>query len=141
MDLDEVLEPFVKNFKRIFYSQTEQGEERLSTLKLALVGAYLLANLFAFLQFSRLSDPIVQLNSEVQDDVNISSVNYQIQLTIYGTLAHYLNFLVLIGALAFVVTQDKPLSLRTKQIREFTSQSRLHFIGLIGGVVAGTLLT
>lgn len=148
MDLDDVLKPYLNNFRRLFYRQTEQGEERLSIVKLALVGAYLLANLFAFLQFSTVSEPVLQMNPTQVEVVSPSeslqeesALDYQIPMTIYGTFAHYLNFVVLIGALFFIITQDKPLSVIAQQLREFTSQSRLYLIGLILGVGMVSVLT
>lgn len=141
MDLDKVLAPYFRNFRRIFFRQTEQGEERLSVVKLVLVGGYILANVLAFLQFSTVSKPVLQMRSQSVVPGEKSTLDYQIAMTIYGTLAHYLNFMVLVGALFFIITQDKPLSVIVQQIREFTSKSRLYLIGLILGVGMVSVLT
>ncbi len=62
-------------------------------------------------------------------------------MTIYGKIAHYLNFLVLCGALFFIISQDKPRSVLKQQLREFASQSRIYLIGLIFGVGLISVLT
>ena len=107
MDLDEVLSPYFKNFRRIFYKQTEQGEERLSVIKLMLVGVYLLATLFAFLQFSVI-EPVLQPDecqevAVVPSEEEISVLDCQIQMTIFGQIAHSLNVLLLLGILCLMM--------------------------------------
>ena len=148
MELDDVLKPYLINFRRLFFRRTEYGEERLSVVKLALVGAFLLANLFAFLQFSTVSEPVLEMKLYLDEAVSLSeargeesALDYQIPMTIYGKIAHYLNFLVLIGALFFIITQDKPRSVLTQQLQEFASQSRIHLIGLIFGMGLVSVLT
>jgi len=141
MELDDVLKPYFKNFRRLFFSKTKHGEERLSVVKLALVGVYLLANILAFFQFSTVSTPVLQKRSQSVGPGEESVLNYQIPMTIYGALAHYLNFVVLIGALFFLITQDKPLSVLVQQLRDWASQSRLHFIGLIVGISVVSVYT
>lgn len=141
MDLDEVLSPYFKNFRRIFYKQTEQGEERLSVIKLTLIGIYLLATLFAFLQFT-ITEPVLQCVAVTPFEEEVISVlDCQIQMTIFGQIAHTLNFLLLIGILFFFLTQDKPLSVWLRQIRNWASQSSLHLVGLIVGVSGAFVYT
>jgi len=153
MDLDEILEPFVSNFRRLFYRQPTKGEARLSIIKLALFGAYILANLLTFLQFATLTNPDPQLRirsteltelteaTEETEVIESTVLNYQISMTQYGELAHYLNFLVLVGALYFIITQDKPLITIAHQIQEWGSQSRWNLVWLlIGGLSVGLFI-
>ncbi len=141
MELDDVLKPYINNFRRVFFSKTKHGVERLSVVKLVLVGAYLIANLFAFLQFSSVSTPVLLMKSQSVAPGAESVLNYQIPMTIYGKIAHYLNFLVLCGALFFIISQDKPRSVLKQQLWEFASQSRIYLIGLIFGVGLISVLT
>lgn len=132
MQRDELTEPLKKGFRRIFFRLTEQGEERLSVVKLTLFAAYLLANILTYLQFATLTDLVPQLRLGSQA-TGITVLEYQIPMTSYGELAHYLNFLVLVGAVFFFLTQDKPLLMWVRRIRDWASQSPLHLIGAIVG--------
>jgi len=137
MERTALTEPLKTGFRRIFFRQTEQGEERLSVVKVILFVAYLLANLLAYFQFATLTNPIPQLRSEA---TGTSVLDYQIPRTSYGELALFLNFLVFVGAVFFFLTQDKPLSVWVRPIRGWASQSRLHLIGLsVGGLSVGVV--
>ncbi|MFQ5820463.1 MAG: hypothetical protein ACE5I5_10790 [Candidatus Heimdallarchaeota archaeon] len=136
MDLNKVLAPHLNNFKRLFYKQTKQSEEHLSVVKLAIFGAFIIANILAFLQFATLTDPVPQQITESPIEPKV--LKYQISMTIYGTFAHYLNFVVLVGAVFYFITQDKPLSVLAQQFWDWVTKNQWHLIGMIVGVgVAG----
>ncbi len=138
MERNALTGPLKTGFRRIFFSQTEQGEEHLSLVKLILFVAYLLANILAYLQFATLTNPIPQLRFGVElTDATV--FEYQIPMTSYGKFAHYLGFFIILGSLFFLITQDKPLLVCVQQLRDWASQSPLHLIGAIfGGVMTPT---
>lgn len=126
MERTALTEPLKTGFRRIFFRQTEQGEERLSVVKVILFVVYLLANLLAYFQFATLTNPIPQLRAEA---TGTSVLDYQIPRTSYGELALILNFLVLVGALFFWVASASLIPQIAYTIASIVNPASLKVVG------------
>jgi hypothetical protein len=132
----ELKKIYIRGFKQLFYLSGEKGaRERLSFLKIFLFIIYLLAFVFAFLQFTEIniSEGVIQ---EYQTNANFDNM---FPVSIYGELALLMNYIIFMGFFYFLVTRDKPLNEVVQQFKDLYTRSRYHALALTIGLTIGLI--
>lgn len=126
--IPELLRLYKNGLLQLFYHRGEDGERgRLSLLKITIFLVYILAYVFAFLQFieSNISEEVVQ--SYYNNAIVLEKPAEMFPLSVYGFIALLLNSMLIIAIFYFIITRDKPLTVKRvkttwKRIRDFISQ-------------------
>ena len=132
--IPELIRLYIRGFKQLFYYRPSQKGEKgkLSVLKIIIFTAFILAQIFAFLQFTETNIPNAIIEKYREEEF-IGFNEELLQLSIYGELAHLMNFVILMGVFYFLLTGDKPLTSKRiknllQQIDDFISCSRYNLI-------------
>ena len=127
--IPELLKLYKNGLLQLFYHRGEDGERgRLSLLKVAIILVYILIYIFAFLQFieSNISEETIQ--SYYNNAIILEKPAEMFPLSIYGFIALLLNSILIIGIIYFIITRDKPLTVKRvktawKRVSDILSQT------------------
>ncbi|MHA2296321.1 MAG: hypothetical protein ACXADA_09880 [Candidatus Hodarchaeales archaeon] len=122
--IPELIRLYIKGLKRLFFLEGESGKRgRLSLIKILIFIAFILAYFFAFLQFVEGNIP----ETDKQGYINEGDIEKRFPLSIYGNLAHLMNFIIILGFLFFLYTREKPLGVVTRQYYDFCARTTKQY--------------
>lgn len=103
--IPELLNLYKKGFKQLFHHRGEK--ESLSLLKIIFFFCVCLSYIFAFLQFTESN-----IANIIGDKDWEGGMMADFPLSMFGELAHLMNFLILVGIFYFLLTSDSPLTIK-----------------------------
>ncbi|MFX0063734.1 MAG: hypothetical protein ACFFC7_16300 [Candidatus Hermodarchaeota archaeon] len=135
--LRSYIKDYISGIKWLFFIQAKQGD-RLSLLKIILFSAYILGIVFAFLHFATVTEVDLEANVTI-DPFGDIIINYTLAISLFAELAFIMNLIILVGVFFFFITQDQPLSMTMRRIKQFSSRSRLHLLATAVAVIGVSL--